>query len=110
MQKTVLKKDRNGMDLTEAENIKKRWQAESKWRLFTVPPPKPSIRRCELWLIHLDMMLLMGNTPTGSECFNIPIPALTSPSVKRPRNHSILTSTKAEMATLSHRIAMWRIA
>ena len=94
MQKTVLKKDRNGMDLTEAENIKKRWQAESKWRLFTVPPPKPSIRRCELWLIHLDMMLLMGNTPTGSECFNIPIPALTSPSVKRPHNHSILTLAK----------------
>ena len=70
------------------------WQAESKWRLFTVPPPKPSIRRCELWLIHLDMMLLMGNTPTGSECFNIPIPALTSPSVKRPHNHSILTLAK----------------
>ena len=43
MQKTGPKKDRNCMDLTEAENSKKRWQAESKWRLFTVPPPKPQL-------------------------------------------------------------------
>ena len=78
----------------QKKKILRRGGKQSKWRLFTVPPPKPSIRRCELWLIHLDMMLLMGNTPTGSEWFNIPIPALTSPSVKRPHNHSILTLAK----------------
>ena len=37
--KTSSIKDRNGMDITEAEDIKKRWQ-DSKKRLIITKPPE----------------------------------------------------------------------
>ena len=52
-------KDRNGMDLTEAEEIKKRWQ--EYWSGF--PFPSPVTFRLKLFSVLLNFSLLMTIDP-----------------------------------------------
>ena len=77
-------KDRNGMDITEAEDIKKRWQeyTEELWKKYLHNPdnhngvinhPEPDILECEVkWALGSNIMnKASGGDGVPAELFQI---------------------------------------